>query len=81
MFKKFLSVFFVLSASAGARVCALDIKPIVIPVGREVTISAVQTALGTSRILRHMPVCAVAFNPIHTLRKKNACADAPLMQY
>ncbi len=56
MFKKFLSVFFVGSAFAGARVCALDIKPIIIPVGREVTLTIRATNAEEKKLLAETPV-------------------------
>ena len=56
MFKKFLSVFFVLGVFAGARLCALDIKPIVIPVGREVTITIRATSDAEKKLLAETPV-------------------------
>ena len=51
MFNKFLSVFFVLGVSAAARLCAFDIKPIVIPVDREVTITIRATGEAEKRLL------------------------------
>ena len=56
MFKKFLSAVVVLGMFAGTRVCALDIKPIVIPVDREVTITIRATNDEEKKFLAETPV-------------------------